>query len=196
MALSEKSPLFKHLCEIYQEYRQTQALDAKAAFYSSQCRQICRQDPTYAARDPATIVRYLRESGKVINRIFREAGWIDDESGTGPATQSSYYSVRLFTESEANEFGTADVVIPAGFTSVQELKTRAKEDDWQGLMINMWTDDGHGRGLLVKVKYWWHLDQRIGDDDDGVWKQVLHDILYLGPRDGTDEREGGALFRD
>lgn len=194
MALSETSPLFKHLCEIYHQYRQTKDNRDKGLFYSADCRQICRQDPSYAAQDRDTIVRYLDESGEMVERILREAGW--DFKGTeATTTKASYYTVRPLTGDEANEFGDARHVIPAGFSSVEELQARAKAESWTGLRVNMWTDDGGERGLLVKVKYWWRLEN-VEDGGDSAWKQVLHDILYLGPRNGTEESDGGSRVQD
>ncbi|KAF4463286.1 hypothetical protein FALBO_9892 [Fusarium albosuccineum] len=192
MSLNESSTLFKHLCKIHHDYRQTSNIDEKAVFYSPECRQICRQDPSYAAQSPDTIVRYLSEAGELVGRIFREAGWVGDET---PVTKRSFYTVRAFSEDEANEFGTAEVVTPAGFSSADELKRKAKAENWTGLRVNMWTDDDHGRGLLVKVKYWWRLETPESGGD-GVWKQVLHDILYLGIRDGTEESDGGSRIED
>ncbi|KAH6886277.1 hypothetical protein B0T10DRAFT_490931 [Thelonectria olida] len=193
MALTQDSDLFSHLREIHHQYRQTPDPEGKKFFYSTECRQICRQDPSYAARERDTIARYLKESGALVNRVLRDAGLIDDASGT-LQVKASCYTVRPLTESESDEFGTTEVVAPAGFSSVEDIQAKARSDKWKGLRVNMWTDDGFGKGLLVKVKYWWRLEEaEVGGE---VWRQILHDILYLGPRDGTEESEGGILVQD
>jgi hypothetical protein len=193
MALNQDSSLFSHLREIHHQYRQTPDPEDKKFFYSTECRQMCRQDPSYAARERDTIVRYLKESGELVNRVLRDAGLVDDASGT-LQVKASCYTVRPLTESEADEFGTSAVVTPAGFSSVEDVRDKAKSENWKGLRVNMWTDDGNGKGLLVKVKYWWRLED--AEVDGGVWRQVLHDILYLGARDGTEESDGGIRVED
>ncbi|KAI5458842.1 hypothetical protein BGZ63DRAFT_392150 [Mariannaea sp. PMI_226] len=196
MALHQDSSLFSHMRDIYHQYRLTPDPKDKQSFYSTECRQICRQDPSYAARESETIVRYLRESGQLINRILRESGLINTDTESLPV-KTSCYTVRPLAKSETEEFGSSAVVAPAGYSSVEELRLKAKSEKWVGLRVNMWTDDGFGKGLLVKVKYWWRLEGAGGDgSDDGVWKQILHDILYLGPRNGTEESEGGILVED
>ncbi|KAM0543624.1 hypothetical protein ACHAPJ_012212 [Fusarium lateritium] len=185
-------PLHEALCHLYREYRETQNIDDKARFFSEECHQICRTDPSYAAQDRDTIIRYLHESGELISRILQEAPWkVDDPSVA--STPRSFFTIRPLTESEAGEFGTMRELAPAGYASVEELKTKAEVEKWAGLRVNMWTDDGRGRGLSVKVKYWWRLE--ISESDTtGTWMQILHDILYLGPTDGTEEDGGGQRF--
>ena len=59
------------------------------------------------------------------------------------------------------------------------------------MRVDLWSDgsvDEHGKreSLLVKVNYWWKKK-------DGVWLQILHDIVYMGPRDGTEGLRGEIL---
>ncbi|KAF4973341.1 hypothetical protein FSARC_319 [Fusarium sarcochroum] len=195
MASIEGPPLHQFLCDLYRKYRQTQNIDDKAPFFSQECHQICRTDPSYAAQNRDNIIRYLHEAGELVSRILREAPWKDDVPSDDASTPRSFYTIRPLIESEAGEFGTMRELSPAGYTSVEELKNKAEVEKWAGLRVNMWTDDGRGRGLLVKVKYWWRLEASESDAT-GTWKQILHDILYLGPTDGTEEDGGGQRFED
>lgn len=45
------------------------------------------------------------------------------------------------------------------------------------MRVDLWDSDP--KALLVKVQYWWRVE-------GGEWLQILHDILYIGPRDGTE----------
>ncbi|KPM44564.1 hypothetical protein AK830_g2036 [Neonectria ditissima] len=191
MASQTSSDLFAHLCDGYAEYRQTQDLEQKGLFYTPDCHQICRPDPSYAARDRATIVRYLGESGPLVTRILRDAGHLAADEEIGSAPRTGYYTVLPLTDDEAQDFGTEKYVRPAGFASVAEVQSRAKAENWAGIKVDMWDDDGRDRGLLVRAKYWWKRDEVAGE-----WRQVLHDILYLGVRDGTEGAGGGVVKKD
>ena len=50
----------------------------------------------------------------------------------------------------------------------------------------LWFDDGFEKDILVKVRYWWRKE-------GGEWLQILHDIMYMGPRDGTEGSDGELL---
>ncbi|KAF7555112.1 hypothetical protein G7Z17_g2459 [Cylindrodendrum hubeiense] len=188
MASDTQSDLFDHLRDLYAKYRQTKELEGKGLFYAEECRQICRPDPSYAARNGATIVRYLAEAGELVGRILREAGQLEDGAAVGSNTKGSYYTIRPVTADEADDFGTAEHVNPAGFSSVSEVRSKAKAENWVGIKVDMWMDDGDGKGLLVKAKYWFRLENQ--ENEGGDWKQILHDILFLGVRDGTEGSDG------
>ncbi|KAK7430692.1 hypothetical protein QQZ08_002736 [Neonectria magnoliae] len=183
--------LFAHLCDLYAKYRQTQDLEQKGIFYTQDCHQICRPNPSYAAQDRSTIIRYIRESGPLVTGILREAGHLDANQDISSTTRISHYTVLPLTADEAQDFGTAEHVRPAGFSSVAEVQDRSKAEHWVGIKVDMWDDDGYDRGLLVRAKYWWKLNA-----EDEQWRQVLHDILYLGVRDGTEGKDGGVVKRD
>ncbi|RBA21864.1 hypothetical protein FPRO05_00211 [Fusarium proliferatum] len=187
MASPEYSPLEEELFKLYREYRETKSIDAKALFFSSQCRQICRTDPAYAAKGRDTILHYLRESGDVLQRIYREAGW--NISEMDPASVKSFYTMRPLVTSEKEDFATIRELAPAGFASLEEVRDKARSEKWDGLRVNMWTEDNKGRGILVKVQYWWR-------EEDGAWKQILHDIMFLGPVDGTEKDGRGILVEE
>ncbi|RFN49030.1 hypothetical protein FIE12Z_6670 [Fusarium flagelliforme] len=180
-----------HLSDLYREYRQTIDIPSKAIFFSPQCRQICRTNPSYAAKDRETIIKYLLEAGPVIEDIYRKEGWLDGENRGPPR---SFYAVRPLNETEMSDFGTMEELQPAGFKSVEEVSKKAKDEKWEGLRVDMWTDDGDKRGILVKVQYWWRMEP-LGSKA-GTWKQILHDILYLGPRDGSEQDTIGEIIKE
>ncbi|KAH7121727.1 hypothetical protein B0J13DRAFT_567196 [Dactylonectria estremocensis] len=194
MASDKSSGTFEHLRQLYAEYRRTNDLDEKGLFYSEQVHQICRSDPSYAARERATIVRYLRESGPLVARILRDAGQLGADEAVGSNTKANYYTIRPLAAEEAHDFGTVEHITPAGYESVAELQGQAAAENWEGVKVDMWSDDGDGKGLMVKAKYWWRLEN--AEKDGGTWRQILHDILYLGVRDGTEGTDGGILIQD
>ncbi|KAH7121622.1 hypothetical protein EDB81DRAFT_814159 [Dactylonectria macrodidyma] len=194
MASDKSLVTFDHLRQLYTEYRQTKDLDEKGLFFSEQCHQICRSDPSYAARERATIVQYLRESGPLVARILRDAGQLGADEAVGSNTKANYYTIRPLAAEEAHDFGTVEHVAPAGYKSVAELQSQAATEKWEGVMVDMWSDDGDGKGFMAKAKYWWRLEDV--EDNGGTWRQTLHDILYLGVRDGTEGTDGGILIQD
>ncbi|KAL4731482.1 hypothetical protein ACLX1H_000450 [Fusarium chlamydosporum] len=191
---AENTSLHQHLCDLYRAYRQTSDITDKAIFFSPECHQICRTNPSYAAKDRETIIKYLLEAGPVIEEIYRKAGWLDNETQVNPGPPKSFYSMRQLSGSETDDFGTAKELNPAGFSSVDEVRAKSKEEKWAGLRVNMWTDDGTERGLLVKVHYWWRMEP-LGSEN-GTWKQIFHDILYLGPKDGSEKDGGGEVVEE
>ena len=90
-------------------------------------------------------------------------------------------------------FGSDDITAPVGLT-VEQMKSRAIQEGWVGMRVNLW-DEGREEGLLVKVQYWWRLretanNKRLAGDHSGTdWDQCLHDIMFLGPKDGTENEE-------
>lgn len=174
------------LKKLYAAYRGTADIRAKGQFFSPNCVQLCRPRPSYAATNSETIIRYLLE--------FEDGGKIQGSSieAPGPAqpAMEGYYTIRPVKDNEV-EFGTDEQVGPAGFASPTEIERRARQESWVGMRVDLWDDDGTSQngvknGLLVKVKYWWRME-------GGVWKQILHDIMYMGPRDGTEGAEGEIL---
>lgn len=194
--------IIAHLKQLYYEYLQTKDIGAKSHFFSPECRQICRPTPQFAARDRSTIVRYLHEtSGKdpeTIQNIAEDPSEGCDADSSVPQTSSdasdhrtrrSYCTIRPLRGDEL-DFGTDEVVRPAGFASTAEVKQKAERESWVGMRVDLWDDEGDDgagdkKGILVKVQYWWRKE---GDE----WRQILHDtsIMYLGQRDGTEDNEG------
>ncbi|CCF32543.1 hypothetical protein CH063_00823 [Colletotrichum higginsianum] len=168
--------LAAHLKSIYASYRHTVDIDAKGAFFSPSCYQICRPNPSFAATSRGTIVRYLHEHAAKNN-------------STTPKKRG-FYTIRPLRDAEY-EFGTDEQVAPAGFSSALEVRNKAIKEGWFGMRVDLWderSEDGANNAgdLLVKVQYWWRKE-------DGVWTQIFHDIVYIGPRDGTEGIDGEIL---
>ncbi|KAH8803051.1 hypothetical protein F5884DRAFT_739051 [Xylogone sp. PMI_703] len=172
-----------HLKQLYAAYRQTSDIDAKGNFFSPTCIQVCRPQPSYAAQNRETIVRYLHESASQgIDLASSNADTGNDQS------KKNYYTIRPLREDEF-EFGTDEQVKPAGFATASELKQKAEREGWVGMRVDLWDVEiveGKSKGTLVKVQYWWRKE---GDD----WIQILHDVVYLGPLDGTEGSQGEVL---
>ena len=188
-----------HLKQIYHAYRHTTDTDSKAVFFSPHCMQVCRPIPSYAATTRQEIVRYLRDAqqGDVPTKEQSTSSIeISDNlnaEGRKPESEKStkarnLYTIRLLSPSEF-EFGTDEITKPIGLTT-EQLKQRAVDEKWVGMRVDLW-DEGMESGLLVKVQYWWRLEvipdgERVMDEKQAMgWRQCLHDIMYLGPKDGS-----------
>jgi len=174
------------LKRLYAEYRHTVDIDDKGHFFSPLCKQICRPRPSYAAKNRETIVGYLHD---VARQGTSAATGRPNAIGDKPAMKG-YYTIRSLEDSEV-DFAADDQVRPAGFNSAEEVRQMALAEGWVGMRVDLWEGDGLGdngdaQGLLVKVTYWWRKE-------DGVWLQILHDIMYMGPRDGTEGVNGEVL---
>lgn len=170
--------LAAHLKSLYAAYRHTKDIDAKKAFFSPACYQICRPKPSFAARNRETIVRYLHETAPK-----------KDSTDTAPRTKG-FYTIRPLGGKEF-EFGTDEHVLPAGFESSEKVKEKAREEDWVGMRVDLWSElidqtEQNDDLLLVKVQYWWRKE---GEE----WTQIFHDIMYMGPKDGTQGSQGEVL---
>lgn len=172
MSSSFPTEITNHLKALYLAYRSTPDIDAKGLFFSAECMQICRPNPAYAATNRETIVRYVREASE---------GGVDGESlGTKEG-----FSIRPLRHDEFYFGGDEAVTAPVGLT-ISELKDKAKNEGWVGMRVDLWFYDEHHPekdGLLVKVQYWWRKE---GES----WIQILHDIMYMGPLDGTQGTQG------
>ncbi|GKT82242.1 monocarboxylate permease-like protein [Colletotrichum tofieldiae] len=174
--------LVAHLKIRYASYRHTSDIDAKGAFFSPSCYQICRPNPSFAARNRDTIVRYLHEYAPKNNATVTEIA--------KKTTKRGLYTIRPLRDDEY-EFGTDEQVAPVGFASAGEVQNKAIQEGWVGMRVDLW-DDGlesqldQEKSLLVKVQYWWRKE-------NDIWLQIFHDILYMGPRDGTEANNGAIL---
>ncbi|OHF04291.1 hypothetical protein CORC01_00630 [Colletotrichum orchidophilum] len=174
--------LTDHLKMVYAAYRHTSDIDAKGAFFSPSCYQICRPKPSFAAHDRETIVRYLHEYAPTNKEVA-------SESKRKPK-KSNFYTIRPLEDTEF-EFGNDEQTTPAGFASAEEVKRKARAEGWVGMRVDLWDesldDASDGKeDLLVKVQYWWRREE-------GIWIQIFHDIMYMGPRDGTEGINGEIL---
>ncbi|KAF1846557.1 uncharacterized protein K460DRAFT_367316 [Cucurbitaria berberidis CBS 394.84] len=200
--------LVAHIKYCYQAYRHTADLDRKGLFFSPTCLQICRPTPSYAATTRDQIVQYLKDAqeGNVpVETPLSSATEILDISETHEQRESrtkaksrGVYTIRPLQPSEY-EFSTDDVTAPVGLIPA-EIKHTAEQEKWIGMRVDLWNEGGDEGGLLVKVQYWWRLEEiadteRVMDDAKGPgWRQCLHDIMYLGPKDGTEGHHGQEVL--
>jgi hypothetical protein len=196
---SEETTL--RLKNLYHAYRHTTELDRKSMYFSPTCMQICRPTPTYAATTRGQIVQYLRDAqqGKVPvnNSLGTQArpevlndGIIQKTSHAN----KSVYTIRPLLPSEY-EFGAEDNITPIHMTS-DALHRIVKDQQWVGMRVDLWDEGPVDTCLLVKVQYWWRLERAEdgkgleGDTEGYGWRQCMHDIMYLGPREGTEHQSG------
>jgi len=177
-----------HIKQLYHDYRHSATLEARGVFFSPRCMQICRQEPSWAAKNRETIVHYLRETSRGKDVIF---GYLKQPTPPEPVNAQKnghFYTIRPLVDSEI-EFGSDEMSGPVGLTTAQ-LKHKVDDESWVGMRVDMWEDEGEDagklQGLAVKVQYWWRKE---GD----VWLQILHDIMYIGPRDGSEGQDGPVL---
>jgi hypothetical protein len=172
--------VIEHLQSLYSTYRRTTDRKKKTFYFSPTCIQICRPQPSYAATNRQQIEQYQREA----------APDTDDAS----EKKLRFYTLRTLAPAE-HDFGDDSVTKNVGFT-VAELKQRAEEEDWIGMRADLWEEKEEG--MLVKVQYWWRYeaveeDERFeGCKEGNGWRQCLHDIMYIGPRDGTEGADGNV----
>ncbi|KAI0611425.1 hypothetical protein TUN205_04334 [Pyrenophora tritici-repentis] len=176
-----------HLKQAYHAYRHTKDIDRKGAFFSPHCMQICRPEPSYAAATRQEIVQYLRDAQQG-NTPIKERSKASTEASDTLNKDSSLYTIRPLGSSEF-DFGTDEITRAIGLT-ILELKRKAVREEWVGMRVDLW-DEGTESDLLVKVQYWWRFKElsdgeRIMDEKQSMgWRQCLHDIMYLGPKDGS-----------
>jgi hypothetical protein len=172
-----ENDLIARLKALYASYRNAPTLEEKGQYFAPDCLQICRPNPSFSATGRDTIVRYLGEAAETWKDLI-----------TTSADKQSHYTVRTLDTEESADFGADENVRPVGFSSAAELRDKALQQGWVGLRIDLWDVDGQGRGMLVKVQYWWGKDAQ-----DSEWRQVLHDILYIGHLDGTEGSQGTLI---
>lgn len=176
-----------HIKQLFHIYRSTPDLEYKGLFFSPTCMQVCRPIPTFEATTREQIVQHQRNA---------DAGNIPDDDtnvsttqGTGTETAEvkprslPFYTIHPIAIPSAS-FGTPESCLAINRTPSQ-LQQQAKDEGWIGMRVDLW--DERDDGLLVKVQYWWREEY---EGDGKVWRQCLHDIMYLGPRDGTEGDEG------
>lgn len=194
----------------YHVYRHTEEIERKSLFFSPNCMPICRSTPSYAATSRDGIAQYLQDAQQGNIPVYAPASSpavISDLSGdhmTGPGPRTtklpksrSVYTIRTLHQSEF-EFGSDDIVAPIGYT-VKQLKSKAIREEWIGMRVNLW-EEGVERDLLVKVQYWWRLEEIPDHEQMGShplrrsWRQCLHDIIFIGPKDGTENEDRLEVF--
>jgi hypothetical protein len=166
--------------------------------------QICRPIPAFAATTRELIVQYLKdaEKGKIPVEDTSEGQSIvtteEARDDTSPASSNSkprsLYTIRPLLPSEF-EFSSPDITSAIHLIPSQ-LYQQAVAEAWIGMRVDLWDEGNVNEGLLVKVQYWWRKEELTageemeGDAEGKGWRQCLHDITYLGPRDGSEGMEG------
>ncbi|KAF3034049.1 hypothetical protein E8E12_002033 [Didymella heteroderae] len=201
MAVHPPQDLEQHLKILYHTYRHTPDIDAKSLFFSPTCLQICRPTPSYSATSRSQIVRHLKDAqaGKV---PLTQSTASDSPASLSKdeivAADTGRYTIRPLRSSE-HSFGDGVATAAVGLTPA-DLQAIAEAQGWIGMRVDLW-DERSGDTLLVKVQYWWRLEAAghetdLGEEGDGkVWRQCLHDIMYLGPRDSTEGEMGLEIMR-
>jgi hypothetical protein len=165
--------------QAYHLYRNTTDPDRQGLFFSPSCMQICHPIPSYTATSREEIVQYVKDAGQ------------KSAKGKGKGV----YTIRPLHASEF-EFSTNEITAPIGFTP-EELKQKAVQESWIGMRVDLWDEGDEEDGLLVKVQYWWRFEANpehervmMGEEQAMGWRQCLHDIVYLGLKDGTEGEDG------
>ena len=108
----------------------------------------------------------------------------DDHKPKSPS--HNFYTIRPLSSPEATDFSTPTVTSHTGITPLQLLQ-KSLDEGWIGMRVDLCEGD-----LLVKVQYWWRWEriaagEEMESDVGGMgWRQCLHDIVYLGARDGKE----------
>ncbi|KAH7069101.1 hypothetical protein BKA63DRAFT_422810 [Paraphoma chrysanthemicola] len=175
--------------QLYHSYRHTADIDRKGLFFSPTCMQICRPIPSYAATSRTGIVKYLKDA---------QVGEVPVANASEPSEEKpksrGVYTIRPLHAAE-HEFSVSTITASVGLKPAQLLQ-KSKDEAWIGMRVDLWTDGAPDEGLLVKVQYWWRKEavkagETIEGDEKGKgWRQCLHDIMYLGPKDGSEGEEG------
>ncbi|EPS43106.1 hypothetical protein H072_2852 [Dactylellina haptotyla CBS 200.50] len=198
--MQDQSTLTPYLREEYAAYRASQTTlftdPAKTAVYfSPTCAQVCRQLPNYTADNRDTIIRYLQESRQEKPTADAGGSELSEEAGSKDAKPGSGWNMRELAATERENVS-------------EEFRDRVEREGWEGRRVVMWDPKGAGKGItdvagggrrVVVVNYWWRKERvpEDGDDEEGRWRQCLHDILYIGaegewPEGMVKEGEVGA----
>ncbi|KAF2866281.1 hypothetical protein BDV95DRAFT_584447 [Massariosphaeria phaeospora] len=191
------------LKSLYHAYRHTEDLDRKGVYFSPSCMQVCRPTPSYAATTREQIVQYLRDAQQGIVPVEKPPTSVSDQvSGSETESQKNshksarnVYTIRVLDPSERT-FADDSIVAHAGMTS-QGLHLKSDKEKWVGMRVDLWDEHGPMESLLVKVQYWWRYElvksgeEVEGDINGHGWRQCMHDIMYLGPKDGTEGKQEG-----
>ncbi|KAH7398489.1 hypothetical protein BKA66DRAFT_453219, partial [Pyrenochaeta sp. MPI-SDFR-AT-0127] len=187
--------------KLYHAYRHTSDIDRKGLFFSPTCLQICRPTPSYATTTRGGIVQFLKDAQEGIVPVHNSPSVDAASTPKAPNTLAKgnelegkgVYTIRALQPSEY-KFGNDEITAPINLT-VKNLEQKAEEENWIGMRVNLWTEGGAQDTLFVKVQYWWRRevipeDERLEDEGEIGWRQCLHDIMYLGPKDGTEVEVG------
>jgi len=150
-----------------------------------------------AGGEPAAEKNDVKEDGAVIaNEVASEKGTKKSDESESDNRTGGVYTIRPLHASERLDFSTSAVTSSIDLTPSQLLQ-KSQDEGWIGMRVDLW-DEGAAaeESLLVKVQYWWRKEavepgeEVEGDEQGKGWRQCLHDIMYLGPKDGTEGEEG------
>lgn len=135
------------------------------------------------------------EKATTSTAVIRRRPVPQKEQPLSPPKSRGVYTIRPLHTAEL-EFSIPSITKPINLTPTQLLE-QARQEWWIGMRVDLW-DEGAASddSLLVKVQYWWREeaiapgDELEGDVEGFGWRQCLHDIMYLGPKDGTEGEEG------
>jgi hypothetical protein len=119
----------------------------------------------------------------------------DLETSKGAELAKLVYAIRPLLPSDTPFSMSEATTLPIELTP-SALKKRSKDEKWIGMRVYLWDDGPADDSLLVKVQYWWRWEpvpmgeEMDGDADEHGWRQCLHDIITLGPKDGTEKEDG------
>ncbi|KAH6879610.1 hypothetical protein BKA70DRAFT_1207384 [Coprinopsis sp. MPI-PUGE-AT-0042] len=187
---SPLTPAHSLIQTLYHSYRHS-PISTQGIYFSPTCLQICRPIPSYAATTRAQIVQYLKEAAAA--KVKDAAG---ETSNAETNEIQGVYTIRPLQPDEALDFSTPEVTSSIHLTP-DELRAKAKNEGWVGMRVDLWDHGAPVEGsMLVKVQYWWRWEDAAseekleGDVDGKGWRQCLHDIMYIGPKDGSEGEEG------
>ncbi|CAK7201562.1 hypothetical protein SEUCBS139899_004268 [Sporothrix eucalyptigena] len=178
----------EQLKHLYTRILDLDNLDLQSQYLAPDCRRIHRAIPEAGAKDKPSIVHDAKvwkqklEDGENSKSIA--AGWSAKRCATVRPLDYAGGFVDL----------TDEQVKASGFSSVEDLKNYASQNNWTGLRVDTWRAAAKGaksaqpQGQLYKFQYWW---ERRG----GQWLVVLQDVVYAGPLDGT-QGQGGEYVTD
>lgn len=165
--------------------KDAQVVDVPVADTSKQLKDInkANEKDTTIKRKPVANVQQEAEENE-----------LPQSSNIGKPKSRGVYTIRPLHAAE-HEFSINTITAPVGLTPAQLLQ-KSKDEGWIGMRVDLWTEGAPDEGLLVKVQYWWRKEaiksgETIDGDEKGKgWRQCLHDIMYLGPKDGSEGEEG------
>jgi hypothetical protein len=182
--------------KLYHKYRHTTDIDAKGLFFSPKCIQICKPIPSYAATTREQIVQYLKDAEKGDVPAVSDDSATPSQGDVNPTKQKprGNYTIRPLLPNE-HTFTDPSAI---NLTSSQ-LHQQSNDEAWIGMRVDLWGMAAGDGDLLVKVQYWWREEDVVkgeeleGDVAGKGWRQCAHDIMYLGPRDGSEGAVGEVL---
>ncbi|KAF2027672.1 hypothetical protein EK21DRAFT_71403 [Setomelanomma holmii] len=189
------SPIELQIKKLYHAYRHTSDIDQKGLFFSPTCMQICRPIPSYAATSRAGIVKYLKDVQTGDMPVAQTEQPQEPAAETEPLSRAVYTIRRL--HAAEHEF-SSNVITAAVGLSPSQLLQQSRDEAWVGMRVDLWDEGAPDVGLLVQVQYWWRKESvNTGEEVEGDvvgeamgWRQCLHDIISLGPKDGSEGQEG------